>query len=141
MTDIEIRSGEDPELDALLGRGLYEFNSSTTGIYDGTLFHASVRNDAGEIVAGIHGHTWGGCCEISRLWVHESTRGQGLGTRLMRAAEEEARRRGCHQIVLSTHSFQAPKFYERLGFTRFAAIPNYPKGFEQYFYIKELLVP
>ena len=141
MTDIEIHSGENPELDAALGRGLYEFNSSTTGVYDGTLFYASVRNDAGEIVAGLNGHTWGGCCEISRLWVHESMRGAGLGTRLMRAAEEEARGRGCHQIVLSTHSFQAPTFYEGLGFTRFATIPQYPKGFEQFFYIKELLVP
>ncbi len=41
----------------------------------------------------------------------------------------------------AVNSFQAPKFYEGLGFTRLAAIPNYPKGYEQFFYIKELLVP
>ena len=140
MSDIEIRSDERPELDKRLGDGLYEFNSTTTGIDDGTLLNASISNDHGEIVAGISGHTWGDTCEISRLWVHESLRGTGIGSRLMRAAEDEAIRRGCTQIVLSTHSFQAPAFYERLGFRRLAEIPNYPKGFAQYFYIKDLPV-
>ncbi len=56
----------------------------------------------------------------------------------MQAAEREAVRRGCHQIVLSTHSFQAPRFYEKLGFRRLAAIPNYPKGHEYIIYIKYL---
>lgn len=141
IPDIEIRSGENPELDSALGRGLYEFNSSATGIYDGELFHATIRGEGERIVAGINGHTWGGCCEVSRLWIHESMRGQGLGTLLMQAAEDEALRRGCRQMVLSTHSFQAPKFYEGLGFTRLATVPNYPKGYEQYFYIKELPAP
>jgi ribosomal protein S18 acetylase RimI-like enzyme len=56
----------------------------------------------------------------------------------MMAAEREATRRGCVQIVLSTHSFQAPEFYESLGYIRLAAIPNYPKGHENILYIKYL---
>lgn len=135
---IEIGDGQRPELDRALGDGLYEFNSSTTGIYDGRLLNASVENGAGEIVAGISGHSWGESCEITRLWVHESLRGRDLGTRLMRAAEEEAIRRGCRQIVLSTHSFQAPSFYEGLGFVKLVTIPNCPKGHEQLIYIKQL---
>ena len=139
MTDIVIGSADRPELDKRLGDGLYEFNSQTTGIYDGELFNASIEDDNGEIVAGISGHTWGEHCEVTRLWVHESLRGRGVGTRLMEAAEEEAIRRGCRQIGLSTHSFQAPRFYEGLGFKRLAAIPNCPKGYEQYIYLKSLV--
>ncbi len=67
-------------------------------------------------------------------------RGRGIGTRLLQAAEAEAILRGCRQMVLSTYSFQAPAFYESLGFKRLATIPNYPKGHESYLYIKELLV-
>ncbi|HYZ91021.1 MAG TPA: GNAT family N-acetyltransferase [Actinomycetota bacterium] len=139
MTDIEVRAGENPELDKRLGDGLYEFNSTTTGIYDGELFSASVEDESGEIVAGVTGHTWGGHCEVSRLWVHESRRGRGVGRRLMEAVEREAIRRGCTQIGLSTHSFQAPLFYEGLGFKRIGTMPNCPTGHEQYFYLKSLV--
>lgn len=136
--NVEIGTEYDPDLDGVLGRGLYEFNSKTTGIYDGTLLNAAIRNEDGDIVAGISGHTWGGCCEITRLWVHETLRGRGVGTELMHAAEEEARRRGCRQMVLSTHSFQAPAFYERLGFRRLAAVADYPQGHESIMYVKAL---
>ena len=135
---ITIRGDEQPELEAVLGERLYEFNSDTTGIDDGTLLNASVEDEAGRLVAGLSGHTWGGCGEITRLWVHESMRGTGVGTALMQAAEQEAIRRGCHQIVLSTFSFQAPRFYEKFGFRRVAAIPNYPQGHEYIVYIKDL---
>lgn len=141
MTEIEIGSDDRPELDKRLGDGLYEFNSTTTGIHDGLLLNASICDDDGEIIAGISGHTWGETCEISRLWVHKSHRHSGTGSRLMHAAEAEAIKRGCRQIVLSTHSFQAPLFYERLGFRRIATIPHYPSGFEQYIYLKELVAP
>ena len=135
---VDMRHDDRPELEAFLGDRLYEFNSTTTGIFDGKLLNALVEDDAGHIVAALSGHTWGGCCEIGRLWIHESMRGTGLGTAFMQAAEREAIRRGCHQIVLSTHSFQAPRFYEKLGFRRLAAIPNYPQGHEYIMYIKYL---
>ena len=48
---------------------VYEFNVSTTGIYDGTFLTILVRDDAGTIVAGLRGWTWGDCCEIKTLWV------------------------------------------------------------------------
>ena len=123
---VDIRDDERPELEAFLGDRLYEFNSRTTGLDDGALLNASLEDDAGHTGAAISGRTWGGCCEICRLWVHESRRGTGIRTALMQAAEREAVRRGCQQIVLSTHSFQASRFYENLGFRRLAAIPNYP---------------
>ncbi len=61
---------------------LYEFNSRTTGITDGQGLGIFELDDRNRIVAGICGHTWGGCCEISQFWVEESRRGKGLGTKL-----------------------------------------------------------
>ena len=37
--------------------------------------------DAGAVVAGISGWTWGDCCELQSLWVEPSLRGGGLATR------------------------------------------------------------
>jgi GNAT superfamily N-acetyltransferase len=106
---------------------IYEFNSSATGIGDGEWLAFFVRaND--RIVAGISGNTWGGTCELRQFWVEESQRKRGLGTKLFQAAEHEARRRGCGQIVLTTFSFQAPVFYERHGFEVVATVDDHPRG-------------
>ena len=87
---------------------LYEFNRAATGIGDGKLLGVFVRDGEGRRVAGASGHTWGGTCELLNVWVDEGLRGHGIGRELMARAEAEARRRGCRQLVLTTHSFQAP---------------------------------
>jgi GNAT superfamily N-acetyltransferase len=106
---------------------IYEFNSRVTGIGDGEWLAFFVR-ERDRIVAGICGNTWGGTCELRQFWVEESQRHCGLGTKLFRAAEDEARRRGCTQIVLMTFSFQAPAFYERNGFEVVATVDQHPHG-------------
>jgi ribosomal protein S18 acetylase RimI-like enzyme len=133
---IEVSSEDNRALEDFLEERLYEFNVEATGFADGKPLFASVAGESGATVAGLAGHTWGGCCEITKIWVHRSERSRGIGTELIRAAEREARRRGCEKIVLSTHSFQAPKFYEKLGFSRLCSIPGYPKGYEDIIYTK-----
>ncbi len=107
---------------------LYEFNSAATGISDGAWLAIFVRDDDQRIVAGICGNTWGGCAEIRQFWVEEARRKQGLGTRLLIAAEQEALRRGCEQMVLMTFSFQAPAFYAKHGFEVVAVVDDHPNG-------------
>lgn len=106
---------------------IYEFNSDVTGITGGEWLSFFVR-EADRIVAGICGNTWGDTCELRQFWVEASRRGHGLGTQLFQAAEQEARRRGCTQIVLMTFSFQAPSFYERHGFEVLATVEEHPRG-------------
>jgi ribosomal protein S18 acetylase RimI-like enzyme len=90
------------------------------------------------VVAGLCGHTWGGCCEIRQVWVHERHRGSGIGRELLELAEMEARRRSCFQIVLATHSFQAPEFYRKLGFEIVESLPDYPRG-HQHLHLRKFL--
>ena len=106
---------------------IYEFNVGATGIGGGEYLAFFVR-EQDRIVAGICGNTWGGTCELRQFWVEQSQRGRGLGTKLLHAAEQEARRRACTQIVLMTFSFQAPAFYERHGFEIVATIEDHPGG-------------
>lgn len=129
---------ECERLGAFLVERIYEFNARATGYFDGRLLGGRVRNDDGEIVGAFAGHTWGRCCVIAHLWVRESARGRGLGRMLLRSAEAEAMRRGCEQVVLSTHSFQAPAFYERLGYEPVAEIRDEPKGYASIVYRKRL---
>lgn len=136
--ELEVLSEASPAEVAFLEERLYEFNVEKTGLRDGEGLAIFVRDPAGTIRAGLAGHTWGGCCEIRQVWIHESLRGRGLGRRLLAAAEAEARRRHCTQIVLSTHSFQAPGLYRKLGFTQVAALQDYPRGHAQLFFRKRL---
>ncbi len=125
-------------LAAFLTDRIYEYNAKATGYADGMLLAGCVRSESGEVIAGFNGHTWGGCCELSNIWVHEQHRGRGLGTLLLRSVEAEAVARGCVQVVLATHSFQAPGFYERMGYQRRFTIEGLPKDHADIIYVKLL---
>lgn len=129
---------ESRELEELLVDRIYEFNAKATGYSDGMMIGGCVRTPAHDLVGGYSGHTWGGCCVITHLWVAKSSRGQGLGRRLLQSAESEAARRHCANVVVATHGFQAPGFYERMGYARVASIADWPMGHSSIFYRKVL---
>ena len=117
-----------PEDLQFLEEQINEYNFATTGYRDARLLVILLRDSAGRIYAGLSGHTWGRAGEIRFLWVEEARRHTGIGTRLLRAAEEEARSRGCRKIVLSTLSFQALGFYLNLGYVVAGESLDIPSG-------------
>ena len=90
------------------------------------------------IVAGLHGFTWAGWLEVQLVWVREDRRGQGYGRRLVEAAEAEARARGCLGIWLDCYTFQAPAFYQKLGYEVFGTLRGYPPNDDRVFLTKKL---
>lgn len=94
--------------------------------------------DAGTVMAGISGWTWGDCCELQNLWVDPSLRGSGLATRLLAAAEAEATARGCSQTVHFTYGFQARALYEQNGYELLGRVEDFPCGTDALWYGKRL---
>jgi ribosomal protein S18 acetylase RimI-like enzyme len=139
--DGELVVETDPTPDDLrfLRDRLNEFNASATGITDGNFLALFARAADGSPVAGVFGWTWGGTCYVRYLFVSANLRRQGHGTRLMHAIETEARFRGCQQIVLETHDFQAPRFYQKLGFGIVGRVDNYPQGHQFLMLVKHLV--
>jgi GNAT superfamily N-acetyltransferase len=135
---IVVLAGDAPEIEAFLAQRIYEFNSKTTGYFDGESFSGTQRDGSGAIRAGISGYTWGGCCYVSYLWVDEPQRGHGLGAALLSAAEEHARLMRCAVIFVDTHSFQAPGFYEHMGYERQAVVRDHPVGHASVLFGKRL---
>ena len=70
--------------------------------------------------------------DIAKMLVHRRGRQRGLGAALMRAAEDGAREAGKTLLVLDTATgSDAERLYERLGWQRVGAIPDYalwPQG-------------
>ncbi len=122
----------------LLEANIDSYNAARTGIHDARLLSIMLKHDDGELYAGLHGHTWGATCQIKLLWVAAQERGRGLGARLLEAADGEARRRGCKQIMLATHSFQAPDFYAKQGFEQIAVLADNPIGHADILMVKRL---
>ena len=123
---------------AFLDERIYLFNCEATGFHDGLDLAIFLRDDRGEIYAGLSGHTWGGVAEIKLLWIADEHRHKGLGSRLLKAAEAEARARGCERMFLDTHTFQAPDFYRAHGYTEVARLEPYPRGHAQILFEKSL---
>lgn len=102
--------------------------------------HVYAADAQGGVVGGLIGRTnavpeW---LEISVIWVDEAARGQGVGRQLMQRAEDMARARGCHFARLSTANYQAPGFYEKLGYQRYGTLADFPRGETDYYYSKRL---
>jgi GNAT superfamily N-acetyltransferase len=117
---------------------LISYNLTTTGYTDYRPLAVFVRDQDGTIRAGLTGFTWGGALKIEYLWVHEELRGQGYGSRMVLAAEQEALRRDCHLAVLDTHSFQAPDFYPKLGYVPCGLVEDWPAGYTETIFRKVL---
>ncbi|MBR5953023.1 MAG: GNAT family N-acetyltransferase, partial [Pseudobutyrivibrio sp.] len=65
-------------------------------------------------------------------------RKDGLGSKLLKTAENEARNRGCKYAFVDTFSFQAPEFYIKHGYKEVFALNDYPYTGKRFYYTKEL---
>jgi len=118
--------------------GVDNFNIAATGLPAYFPVNVLLRGEDGDVLGGLLGQLWGGWLQIVYLWVAEPYRGQGFGAQLMQTAEIYARRRGAIGATLETHSFQARPFYERLGYTVFGTLEDYPPGHAKHFMSKRL---
>ena len=78
--------------------------------------------DHQDMVAGLAGESYGGWLFIRYVWVSEALRGSGIGRELIGEAECRALERGCHSVWLDTFGFQAPGFYQKLGYEVFGEL-------------------
>ncbi|HEX6246951.1 MAG TPA: GNAT family N-acetyltransferase [Nocardioidaceae bacterium] len=116
----------DSELDARLSGELDAYNFAAVGQSNLREFTVKVGDPQGALVAGLSGWTWGTCAGIRMVWVREEARRSGWGARMLAAAEDVARDRGCRQVLVSSFTFQAPEFYRRHGYAEFARSEGLP---------------
>ena len=140
LMNITIRSTDAPDeaTRSVIIAGLIGYNQAKTGRKDARALVVAIEDEQGQVIGGLWGRTSYDWLFVELLFVPDALRGQGVGTDLMRRAEAEALARGCHSVWLDTFEFQARGFYERLGYTCFAELANYPAGFSRYFMTRTL---
>jgi len=92
----------------------------------------------GKKLAGLIGETFGNWLFIKYLWVSSELRGNGIGSEVLQAAENEAKLRGVRYVFVDTFDFQAPEFYLKHGYKQVFELSEYPKTGKRHYYTKEL---
>ncbi|MCQ2241945.1 GNAT family N-acetyltransferase [Treponema sp.] len=128
----------EEEID-FVNKSLEEFNSRAVGPDNHELLNIVEYDEAKNVIAGILGGTYWGWMHLDILWVDEKHRKTGIGSRLLKAAEEEAIRRGCHSVHVDTMSWQAPEFYKKHGYRIIGELNDIPTGNKKFHLVKDLI--
>ncbi|MDD2956624.1 MAG: GNAT family N-acetyltransferase [Oscillospiraceae bacterium] len=113
---------------------LRRYNRPFAGEQRDYCFHITVD---GALAAGIVAGSSFDTLEVEFLFVEEAYRHMGLGSQLLRHAEETAKKAGVKKVLLNTYSFQAPEFYRKQGYTLLAEFPCF--GPHRQFFFQKLL--
>jgi ribosomal protein S18 acetylase RimI-like enzyme len=98
-----------------------------------------VHDKSNNTVGGLTGQILFTSLHIKFLWLSESIRGNGIGSELIKRIEKEVVNCCAANIYLDTFTFQAPKFYERLGYIEVGRYTDFPlRGVDKVFYQKRI---
>lgn len=139
MSHLTLHTDYNEEDTFFIRYNLIKHNKSKVAYTEEEKINFVLKDEEGNILGGLVGHTDWECFFVDVLWVDESLRGQGKGQELIQIAETFAREKGCTLMRLETFSFQAPEFYKKLGFKEIGKLDNFPKGFTHYLMYKELI--
>jgi GNAT superfamily N-acetyltransferase len=135
---LSLTDAADDEVRKAILAPLLEYNTSRAGPSQSLRVAVLIKDLDGVVVGGLCGYTAYGWLFTELLVVPADLRKRGVGTELMRMAENEALQRGCHGAWLDTFEFQARGFYERLGYECFGELPDFPRGSSRFFMKKVL---
>lgn len=122
----------------IIGQRLRQYNEAFAPAIDESHFAIILQDEKGRLCGGVIGKIGRGWLKIGTMWVDESVRRQGFGRQLMEMAEAEGIRLGCHSAYLNTFSFQAPEFYQKLGYVVFGTLDEFPSEHKRFFMRKSL---
>lgn len=137
-TTVETTASPSADDLEIIEQRLSAFNDTDVGASQKKSIAVFVRDKDQVIVGGVSGYTAWGWLYIQWLWVDEGHRGQKIASRMLDAAEKEARTRGCHGALIDTFSPIAARAYERHGYKPFGTLPDFPIGRSRVYLQKNL---
>jgi GNAT superfamily N-acetyltransferase len=128
------------DAETVIEGGLDRFNVSRAGHSDSRALAVLITDPVTNgVVGGLLGKTTLGLFFVDLIFVPDSLRGRGVGSRVLEAAEREAARRNCTAVALYTISFQAPAFYVRQGYRELGRIECDAPGYTRFCMTKRLI--
>jgi GNAT superfamily N-acetyltransferase len=136
---IVVTDAPDADDIAVINDGLRAYNTEKAGFDDYRPVAVFVTDPkTGKVEGGLHGGSYMGQLRVDRFFLPADRRRDRIGSRVLAMAEEEARRRGCTRITLSTMEIQAPGFYQKQGYEMAAKLDCDAPGITRYLMTKKL---
>ena len=133
MPRITLETAPEPAEEQVILDGLRAFNVRVIGDPKIQPVDVFVRDERGRVIGGLVGQIKWRWLYVSKLWLPDSLRGTGTGTKLMRMAEDYAWSKDCLGVHLDTFEYQALPFYLKLGYELFGTLEGFPPGYRQYY--------
>lgn len=128
MIDLKVTEGIAPQEEQIILERLLAYNHASFGESERRDLSVPLYDRDGELTGGLVGYTGRGWLHVAMLFVPEMQRSQGIGSRMMRLAEEEAVRRRCIGAYVDTMNPQALPFYRRLGYSEIGILDSLSGG-------------
>ena len=135
----------DPDLFDYITSGIKAHNDSLSPHHQAsraktTKKHLSlgVFDDGAALIGGLLGQLHWQWLKIDELFIHDAHRKKGLGSQLVYEAMEISLEHECQMAMVSTFSFQARAFYEKLGFIVTGELRDYPPGESLFWLTRDL---
>jgi GNAT superfamily N-acetyltransferase len=125
---------------AAIVAALVAYNDKAAGTESAEPLAVLMQDPAtGKTVGGLWGRSIYDWLYVELFVVPEAFRGRGLGSMILKQAEDIALARGCVGVWLNTYEFQAPDFYTKQGYELFGSIDDHPLGQYRLFFKKYLV--
>ncbi|STY78953.1 N-acetyltransferase GCN5 [Legionella wadsworthii] len=131
----------DPDDVQILTNRIKAYAKQQRGFESLDFFACFIREADNSIVGGCSGGTLYGGLHVDNLWVSESIRHQGWGTKLMQETLKYGSEKGCAFATVNTMDWEAIEFYKKLGFELEFERHGFQKNSIFYFLRKELQEP
>ncbi|NPD68491.1 GNAT family N-acetyltransferase [Lichenicola cladoniae] len=133
-----VSNSVDAETEAAIEHGLDGYNQSQVGPESRRPLWVTCRDAGGRVIGGARCVVLWQWLLVNWLWVEEAHRRSGLGSDLLRRAEQAGIAEGCTGAMLNTFSFQAPDFYRSHGYAVFGKLGDFPVRHTRYWMSKAL---
>lgn len=100
----------------ILAEGIKAYAREKKALPPWEYFACFIRDQDNTIMGGCDGNALYGCLYIDQLWVSESIRHSGWGTRLVQTVLDYGKKQGCTFANVDTMDWEALDFYKKLGF-------------------------
>lgn len=136
--NIVVDCSENKTVGDILYSNLKQFNESIIGSYETKPFCIYATNNENEVIGGVKGDIFGQLCRIFTAWIHKDYRSKKFGTKILGELEKLATDNNCNIIQVDTTEFQAKEFYEKMGFSVLATLPDNFMGYKSFILRKKL---